>query len=89
MTMISQGQIDAMTKMSKPLSPAEVISTASFAVITTTLRSVSSDFKNGSSPNMRNIKPVDCDQIAELLDAVAGRIEQLLTVISVQKEEAK
>lgn len=89
MTMISQGQIDAMTKMSKPLSPAEVISTASFEVITAILRSVSSDFKNGGSPNMCNIKPVDCDQIAELLDAVAGRIEQLLAVISVQKEEAK
>lgn len=85
----SKDQIDALIKMSKPLNPAEVVSTASFAVITAILRSVSSDFKNGSSPNMRNIKPVDCDQIAELLDAVAGRIEQLLAVISIQKEEAK
>ena len=85
----SQDQIDALTKMSKPLSLAEVVSTASFATITDILRRVSSDFKDGSSPNMRNIKPVDCDQLAELLDAVAGRIEQLLAVISVQKEEAR
>ena len=89
MTVPSQDQIGALNKMSKPLSLAEVVSTASFAVITDILRRVSSDFKDGSYSNMRNIKPVDCDQIAELLDAVAGRIEQMLAVISVQKEEAK
>ena len=89
MTVPSREQIDALAKMQKPLSPAEVVRTASFAVITAILHNVSSDFRSGSSPNLRNIKPVDCDRIAELLDAVAGRIEQLLAVISVQKEETK
>ncbi|MBR3820205.1 MAG: hypothetical protein IKJ37_01140 [Kiritimatiellae bacterium] len=89
MTVPSQDQIDAFAEASKRPSIREIVSQSSFATIACMLRSLSSDMKSTISPNIRNIQPIDCDQMAELLDAVAERFEQLFASIVLDNEMSK
>ena len=49
------------------------------------LRSCASDAREpGPYPNLRNIKPIDCDKLYEFLNAIADRLECLY---GLRKEE--
>ena len=89
MTVPSQDQIDAFAEASKRPSIRETVSQLSFAEIVCMLRIVSSDMRSTSSPYVRNIRPIDCDQMSELLDAVAERIQQAFVRITPDGETTK
>lgn len=40
------------------------------------LKMKASYFREDSTPSLRNIKPIDCDQLAELFDALAVKFSQ-------------
>ena len=43
------------------------------------LRQESHNFRRDTTPNVRNLQPIDCDDLAELFDAIADRIERYAT----------
>lgn len=77
MTVPSQDQIDAFKEAFKKPSLSEWMRNARLLDIAWFLKSQASDFKRDSSPHVRNIQPLDCDQLAELFEAIARRIEEL------------
>lgn len=68
MTVPSQDQIDAFSEWMRN---ARLLDIAWF------LQSQALDLKRDSSPHVRNIQPLDCDQLAELFETIAKRIEEL------------
>ena len=40
------------------------------------LRQEAQTFRRDTSPNIRNLQPIDCDDLAEIFDALAERIER-------------
>lgn len=77
MTVPSQDQIDAFQEAFKKPSLSEWMRNARLLDIAWFLKSQASDFKRDSHPSVRNIQPLDCDQLAELFEAIAERIEEL------------
>lgn len=77
MTVPSQDQIDAFKEASKKPSISEWMRSARLFDIAWFLQSLTFDLKRDSSPHVRNIQPLDCDQLAELFEAIAKRIKEL------------
>ena len=77
MTVPSQDQIDAFKDAFKKPTISEWILNARLLDIACFLQNQALDLKINSSPHVRNIQPLDCDQLAELFEAIAKRIEEL------------
>ena len=72
----SDEQINAYRKANTPPAISEVVSKQTpFGLILLLRRTANSICSPGPYPNVRNIKPVDCDKLCEFLNAVANRIE--------------
>ncbi len=73
----SDEQINAYRKAAAP-TISETVSKLTPIGIICMLRSCASDVRApGPYPNVRNIKPIDCDRLYEFLNAIADRIECL------------
>ncbi len=71
----SDEQINAYRRIAAP-TISEMVSKQTPLGIICMLRTCASDARApGPYPNVRNIKPVDCDRLSEFLNAVADRIE--------------
>lgn len=73
----SDEQINAYRRTEAP-TISETVSKLTPLGIICMLRSCASDFcSQGPYPNLRNIKPIDCDKLYEFLNAIADRLECL------------
>ena len=72
----SDEQISAYGKAATTPTISELVSKQTpFGLILLLRQNASSICSPGPYPNVRNIKPVDCDKLCEFLNAVADRIE--------------
>ena len=71
----SDEQINAYRRIAAPTISETVSKQTPFGIICM-LRACANDARApGPYPNVRNIKPIDCDRLCEFLNAVADRIE--------------
>lgn len=88
MTVPSQDQIDAFRDAFKKPSISEWMRNARLLEIACFLQSQSFYLKRDSHPAVRNIQPLDCDQLAELFEAIAKRIVELSPTDSFHSKES-
>lgn len=73
----SDEQINAYRRIAAP-TISETVSKQTPLGIICMLRTCASDVRApGPCPNIRNIKPIDCDKLYEFLNAIADRLECL------------
>lgn len=73
----SDEQINAYRRIKAP-TISETVSKQSMFGIICMLRACADNVRApGPYPNARNIKPIDCDQLHEFLNAIADRLECL------------
>ena len=73
----SDDQINAYRRIAAP-TISEEVGRQTMPGIIFMLRYCASDVsKPGPYPNVRNIKPIDCDKLYEFLNAIADRLECL------------
>lgn len=73
----SDEQINAYRRIASP-TISETVSKQTLFGIICMLRFCASDVRAPwTYPNVRNIKPVDCDKLCEFLNAIADRLECL------------
>lgn len=76
---LTDEQKETMRSALRPPTFAERIKTWGLPSIICFLRCHASYFRMDSSPHCKNIQPIDFDQLAEVFDALANRLTEIIT----------